>query len=362
MGDWLDMIDSARRIGHLDMDAFFAAVEQLDDPTLRGRPVIVGGLGPRGVVATASYEARVFGIHSAMPSAVARRRCPEGVFLRPRFSRYREISDRVRAILRDASPVVETISLDEAFFDLTAYADAPGGPVGAARAIKERVQEATSLTCSVGVAPNRFLAKLGSELDKPDGFLAIEPESVRSLLDPLPVGRVWGVGRVTEKRLSGLGLLRVRDLRLAPADLLTREFGSSGARLQALSRGEDDTPLCGEVASRSISRELTYTFDLVDPAEIEAEVRDLARSVALRLQEESLLCRIVRVKVRYPSFQTITRQLRLAVGADSTGLIERLAVHLLRTRVELNEFGVRLIGVGVGQLSASSARQLSLFD
>ena len=355
------MIDSGRRIGHLDMDAFFAAVEQLDDPSLRGRPVIVGGLGPRGVVSTASYEARVFGIHSAMPTAVARRRCPDGVYLRPRFGRYKEISDIVREILRGASTTVETVSLDEAFFDLSAYGADVNASIEAARKIKADVQEATRLTCSVGVAPNRFLAKLGSELDKPDGFLVIDPESVRELLDPLPVGRVWGVGRVTERRLSGLGLLRVRDLRLTPADLLAREFGSAGARLQALARGEDDTPLSGEAASRSISRELTYAFDLINPAEIEGEVRLLARDVASRLQAESLLCRTVRVKVRYPDFRTITRQFRFGVGVDSSGMIERLAVHLLRSRVPLDESGIRLVGVGVGHLTESTARQLSLF-
>jgi DNA polymerase-4 len=355
------MDEHRRFVGHLDMDAFFAAVEQLDDPTLRGSPVIVGGLGLRGVVSTASYEARVFGIHSAMPTAVARRRCPDGVYLRPRFGRYKEISERVRSILCEASPVVETVSLDEAFFDLTGLGGLEAS-VGVARRVKSEVEDATSLTCSVGVAPNRFLAKLASELGKPDGFLVIEPEGVQALLDPLPVGRVWGVGKATERRLSGLGLLRVRDLRLASPELLAREFGSAGARLQALARGEDETPLAGEATSRSISREVTYAHDLVDPEEIEAEVRRLARDVAARLQAESLLCRTVRIKARYPDFRTITRQLRLGVGADAPGMIERLAVHLLHTRVPLDESGLRLLGVGAGSLSESSARQLSLFE
>jgi len=355
------MSEGVRVIGHLDMDAFFAAVEQLDDPTLRGKPVIVGGLGPRGVVSTASYEARVFGIHSAMPTAVARRRCPDGVYLRPRFPRYKEISDRVRTMLHETSPVVETVSLDEAFFDLTGLADDWESAADVARQLKRRVFEETQLTCSVGVAANRFLAKLASELRKPDGFLVIHPSDVQRVLDPLPVGRVWGVGEVTERRLSGLGLLRVRDLRLAPATLLSREFGSFGGRLQALARGEDDTPLTGEAASRTISREVTYSHDLVDPAEIESEIRLLARDVAERLQAESLLCRTVRVKIRYPDFRTITRQLRLGVGQDSGGLIEQFAVHLLRTRVALDEGGVRLVGVGVGRLSQATARQLPLF-
>lgn len=344
------------------MDAFFAAVEQLDEPTIRGRPVIVGGLGPRGVVSTASYEARTRGVHSAMPMALARKRCPDGVYLRPRFARYKEISDRVRAILRARSPIVETISLDEAFFDLSGRAGASDAAAGVAREIKEQVRAETMLACSVGVAPNRFLAKLASELGKPDGFLVIEPEGVRELLDPLPVGRIWGVGKVTERRLTGLGLLRVCDVRLAPLELLVREFGAMGRRLHELARGDDDQPLGGEAEARSISREVTYAYDLTDPIEIESEVRQLARTVARRLQVESLLCRTVRIKIRYPDFRTITRQVRLGVGADTSGMIERLAVHLLHDRVTLDEAGVRLIGVSVGRLSETTARQLPLFE
>jgi DNA polymerase-4 len=347
-----------RWIGHLDMDAFYAAVEQLDTPSYRGKPVIVGGLGPRGVVATASYEARTYGVHSAMPMAVARRLCPDGIYLQARFGRYREIAEEVRVLLLSWSPVIETISLDEAFFDLSAHGDAAEV---AALEIKRAVQSMTRLTCSVGVAPNRFLAKLASELEKPDGFTVIAPNRVREILDPLPIGRIWGVGEVTERRLLGLGILRVADLLQAPIDLLEREFGRMGPRLQQLARGEDHTPLVGETQSRSISREVTYPFDLTEVAEIEGEVARLARVVARNLQEESLLCRTVRVKVRFPDFQTLTRQVRLGVSTDSEGLIETLAVHLLHDRVALDERGVRLIGVGVGTLTGTSARQLPLF-
>jgi len=354
-------MNEERRIAHLDMDAFFAAVEQLDDPVLRGKPVIVGGLGPRGVVATASYEARTCGVGSAMPTAVARRLCPHGVFLRPRFARYKEISDRVRTILRSVTPVIETISLDEAFFDLSVRCLSLDDAEKVARAVKDRVRYETDLTCSVGVASNRFLAKLGSELDKPDGFRLIRPEAVQETLDPLPVGRIWGVGEVTERRLQGLGILRVRDLRLAPLILLERELGSMGRRLQQLARGEDDTPLGREAAARSISREVTYSHDLTDLLEIEAEVRKLSASVAGQLQREHLLCRTVRIKIRFPDFRTHTRQLRLGVGIDAAGLIEQLAIHLLHDRIPLRDTGVRLIGVGVADLSISSARQLSLF-
>ncbi len=348
-----------RWIGHLDMDAFFAAVEQLDQPAYRGKPVIVGGLGPRGVVSTASYEARRYGVHSAMPTALARKRCPDGVFLPGRFERYHEISQRVREILLHASPVLETVSLDEAFFDLSEHGAAG---IEVARAAKAEVGRETRLTCSVGVAPNRFLAKMGSDLSKPDGFLVIHPEQVRELLDPLPIGKLWGVGEVTERRLRGLGILRIADLRTAPVDLLEREFGRMGSRLHQLARGEDDTPIGGESASVSMSREVTYPVDLVHVEEIEDEVRRLARHVADQLRAESMLCRTVRVKIRYPDFRTITRQVRVVVSTDSESLIEALAVHLLRQRTVLDERGVRLLGVGVSGLVPATARQLSLFD
>jgi len=355
------MATDGRRIAHLDMDAFYAAVEQLDDPSLHGRPVIVGGLGPRGVVSTASYEARSFGVHSAMPTAIARKRCPGGVYLPPRFARYREISEIVHRILRRYSPVIEPVSLDEAFFDLSKHGADFVSAAAVAREIKDRVRSETKLTCSVGVAPNRFLAKLASEIDKPDGFRVIEPDRVLETLDPLPIDRLWGVGKVTERRLSGLGLLRARDLRLAPLELLVREFGSTGRRLQQLACGIDDTPLQGAARSKSISREVTFSFDVSEPSEIETQVRRLARAVAEQLRDEAFVCRTVRIKVRYPDFRTITRQARLGSGTDSLHLIEALAVHLLRDRTRLDEQGVRLIGVGVGTLSRTGERQLSLF-
>ena len=349
-----------RWIGHLDMDAFFAAVEQLDHPEYRDCPVIVGGLGPRGVVSTASYEARAFGIHSALPMAVARRQCPDGVYVKPRFLRYREISEHVRSIVRRYASAIETISLDEAFFDLSEHGPDPTEIHRVARSLKRDVQAETKLTCSVGLAPNRFLAKLGSELDKPDGFTMIAPDDIREILDPLPVSQIWGVGKVTAKRLTSLGLLRVKDLRLAPLDLLVRELGAIGRRLQQLANGIDETSLSGEVDSKSISRESTYSFDVSDWDEIESEVRRLTAQVAGSLQAENLVCRVVRIKVRYPDFKTITRQAQLDVGTDSPHVIETLALDLLRHRVRLTDQGIRLLGVGLGAISEASARQLPL--
>jgi DNA polymerase-4 len=257
------------------------------------------------------------------------------------------------------SPVLETVSLDEAFFDVSEHGAAA---MTVALAAKQEVQRETQLTCSVGVAPNRFLAKMASDLSKPDGFLVIRPERVREILDPLPIGKMWGVGDVTERRLRGLGLLRIADVRTAPVELLEREFGRMGVRLHELARGEDDTPIAGESESVSMSREVTYAVDLLRAEEIEDEVRRLARHVAGQLRAASMLCRTVRIKIRYPDFRTITRQVKVPVATDSEGLIETLAVHLLRQRAELDERGVRLLGVGVSRLGVAAARQLSLFD
>jgi len=356
------MSDLPRKIGHLDMDAFFAAVEQLDEPRYRGRPVIVGGLGPRGVVSTASYEARKYRVGSAMPMARARKLCPHAVFLSPRFSRYQEIAHRVRKILHEYTSLVETVSIDEAFFDLTESEGAFGPAEEIIVEIKRQVKMQTSLTCSVGLAPNRFLAKLASELEKPDGLVIIAPERAQSILDPLPVRMIWGVGKVTERRLHGLGISSVCDLRRAPLDLLVREFGTMGKTLHRLACGEDDTSLSVAREASSVSREITFPQDLYALEEIDRLVRRLARTVAVQLREEGLIGKTVRIKIRFPDFETITRQASISVGTDSTRIVEEMAVDLLRRRVDLEERGVRLIGVGVGRLSKSVVRQLSLFD
>jgi len=351
-----------RRIGHLDMDAFFAAVEQLDHPTYRGQPVIVGGLGPRGVVATASYEARAYGVGSAMPMSRARRLCPNGIFLRPRFFRYHEISVEVLSVLRTYTPLIQTISLDEAFFDLTESERRLGPADTLAAEIKARVQEATGLTASVGLAPNRFLAKLASELRKPDGFMVIEPDRIHAILDPLPVRMIWGVGKITERRLRSLGLTSVRAIRLAPLELLVREFGGIGRSLQRLAHGIDESPVEPNRDAKSISREVTLPRDLFDPVQIETLLRSLSQDVAGQLRKEELLGRTLRIKIRFPDFQTITRQTSLPVGTDSAHLIQAFALDLFRRRVSLDRRGIRLIGVGVGALSHAHARQLPLFD
>ncbi len=346
-----------RRIAHLDMDAFFAAVEQLDEPRYRGRAVIVGGLGPRGVVSTASYEARKFGVGSAMPMARARKLCPQGIFLAPRFPRYVEISRKVRAILHQYSPVVEPVSIDEAFFDLTGEDRAEE----IVAIIKAHVKQETGLTCSVGLAPNRFLSKVASELQKPDGLVIIDQEHVQQILDPLSVRMIWGVGKVTERRLRGLGISLIRDLRRTSLSQLMREFGSMGKVLYRLARGEDATPLNRKSKSSSVSREVTFAQDIYSKEHMEEIVRDLAQNVSAQLRRGQLVGKTVRIKIRYPDFETVTRQASLVVATDSTRIIEGMALDLLLRRVDIAGRGVRLIGVGVGRLSKTSVRQLPLF-
>jgi DNA polymerase-4 len=354
--------ERSRRIAHLDMDAFFAAVEQLDRPELRGRPVIVGGLGARGVVSTASYEARAYGVGSAMPMARARGLCPQAAFLRPRFHRYQEISTIVRRILQEASPILEPVSLDEAFFDLSERCDDFDAAETIVAEVKRRVEEETGLTCSVGLAPNRFLAKLASELAKPAGLVVIVPDRVHELLDPLPVERVWGVGPVTARRLHGLGVRSVRQLRELDLSALIREFGAQGRMLHRLARGLDETPVSVARESQQVSREVTFPQDVRDAAEWESLLRELAADVAAQLQQERLTACCVRIKVRFPDFRTETRQVSLDVGIDSAHLLGSIAVELLHTRVETGDTGLRLLGVGVARLLRSAARQLSLFE
>lgn len=259
--------------------------------------------------------------------------------------------------------MVETVSLDEAFFDLTGSEEIFGPAEEIVAAIKQRVYEKTQLTCSVGLAPNRFLAKLASELKKPDGLMIITSEQVQGILDPLPVERIWGVGKVTERRLRSLGFSVIRDLRQAPLELLVREFGAAGRALSRLARGEDDTSVQPVHEAHSISREITLPEDLYETTEAEKLLRRLVQEVATELRRKKIVGKTIRIKVRFPNFETITRQVSIETATDSTLLIEGLALDLFRRRVYLGGRGMRLIGVGVSSLlSVASVRQLSLFE
>jgi len=340
----------ARHILHVDLDAFFASVEQRDNPELRGKPVLVGGTGPRGVVAAASYEARAYGCHSAMPSAVARRLCPDAVFVKGSFERYREASDAVFAIFEEFTPLVQPLSIDEAFLDVTGSVRLLGSPVEIAGAIRARIKETTELTASVGVAPNKFLAKLASDLKKPDALVVLEPETYQSVLDPLPVTKIWGVGPSAEQSLARLGIRTIRELRETPAETLRARFGDFGAHLRELAHGRDDRPVHTDREAKSISHEQTFGANLTHPDDVRAVLVDQAEQVGRRLRRHGRFARTVTIKIRFGDFETVTRSETLGEATDQTGVIAREA----RALFDAWAFRpVRLIGCGVSQLTDS---------
>jgi DNA polymerase IV len=337
---------------HVDLDAFYASVEQRADPSLRGRPVIVGGLGPRGVVAAASYEARAYGVHSALPMARARRLCPDGVFLSPRFDAYSEASQTVMEIFRSFTPLVEPIASDEAFLDVAGAARLHGSGVECATTIRARVRAETQLTASVGVATTKLLAKLASDSAKPNGLLVIEPGTELTYLHPLPVRRLWGVGPATERRLTALGVHTIGELALVDEDALVAAVGeASGHHLFALAWNRDDRPVVPGREVKSIGNETTFPQDLDDRARLGSEVVLLADRVAQRLRAASRAGRTIQLKVRFASFRTITRSRTLPAPTDLAVDIGGVARELLDA-VPVAE-GVRLLGVSVQQLQVT---------
>ena len=350
-----------RIISHVDMDAFFAAVEQRDRPELRGRPVIVGGTPEgRGVVSAASYEARQFGVHSAMPAAQAVRLCPNGVFLPVDFPKYRAASEQVMGILARHSERVEQISIDEAFLDLTDVcpdfraAERTGGK------IKREIRSEVRLTASVGLGPNKFLAKLASEHRKPDGLVVIRPEEAQSFLAPLPVGQIWGVGPKTAARLEAAGLRTIGDIAAAPVDQLRRLLGAWADVARELSRGLDDRPVEPAREAKSVSAERTFPKDLYVLGEVRRALADLSAEVAARLRSDGARAHTLAVKVRFPDFRTITRQTKLPEATDQPAVI-RGKTHELLDALGLGSQGVRLLGVRAADLEHGPG-QLSLFD
>ena len=340
---------------HLDLDAFFAAVEQRDKPSLRGKPVVVGGVGGRGVVATASYEARVFGVHSAMSTREARARCPHAAYLSGRFDAYRASSRAVMALLRELSPLVEPLSLDEAFVDL---ATAPSvtdtsvaGVTEVARRLKDDIRDVTGGLCgSVGIASSKLVAKIASDLDKPDGLVVVAPGTEQELLRPMSVAVIPGVGPATAERLRRVGVHTVADLEKVSSDELVRVVGQAhGTSLYRLARADDDRPVVAERETKSISVEGTYDTDLVDKRLLEGLVDRQAGQVAERLRKARLSGRTVTVKIRLHDFTTHTRSSTLPAPTDNTRVVARLARALLG-EVDTSG-GVRLLGVGVSGLA-----------
>ena len=352
----------ARTILHVDMDAFYASVEVLDDPSLAGRPVIVGGTPDgRGVVAAASYEARRFGVHSAMPAGQAARLCPDAVFLRPRMARYSEMSAAIFAVLRQYTPLVEPLSIDEAFLDVTGCERLFGSGPDLARAIKDRIKGELGLTASVGVAPNKFLAKLASDLEKPDGLTVIGADEAAARLAVLPVGRLWGVGKVTEKELAAQGVVTIGDLLATPRDALRARFGDHVDHLLRLARGEDDRPVVPEHEVKSVGNEVTFSRDIADADRLRDIVDHLADKVAWRLRRGGVRGRTVVLKARYPDFTTHTRSHTLPRATDASVTVRDAARDLLERRLGRRGRPLRLVGVTVTGLEREQTGQAELF-
>jgi DNA polymerase IV len=341
---------SMRRIVHLDMDAFYASVEQRDDPSLRGRPVAVGGSPEgRGVVAASSYEARAFGVRSAMPMARALRLCPDLLIVPPHFDLYKQVSAQVMAILRSCTDLVEPLSLDEAYLDVTVNRWGMGYASLVAKELKRRILEETACTASAGVAPNKFLAKIASGWRKPDGLTVISPERIEPFLHELPIEALWGVGPVTARKLRALGIARVVDVRTADPAVLHRHVGSLAEWLRRLAHGDDPRPVVPHRAAKSASSETTYADDLEDLQEIRGELARLARETAQWLEGKRLAGRTVTIKVRYADFTTVTRSHTLSRPTADADVISSWATELLH-RTQAGKRPVRLLGARVNGL------------
>jgi len=349
-----------RVVLHVDMDAFYASIEQRDDPGLRGRPVVVGGGANRGVVAAASYESRVFGVRSAMPMAEARRRCPDLVRVAPRMAHYQAVSREIFSVFNEFTPLVEGLSLDEAFLDVTSSRRLFGGGRSIALAVKARIRDRTSLTASVGVAPNKLVAKIASDLGKPDGLVVVTAERMQEVLDPLPVAVIPGIGRRTLARLHGVGVHTIADLRGAPEHDLVPVFGRFTQKTRERAAGIDDRPVIASRAEKSISNEETYDTDLCDRPAMERQILRLAERTAGRLRKAGLCAGTVQVKIRRSDFRTFTRQKPLQPPGNGTDPIFTLARELLSGWLNDNpDARVRLLGVGCSSLAA--AQQPDLF-
>jgi DNA polymerase-4 len=345
---------------HADLDAFYASVEVLDDPSLRGKPVIVGGdPGARGVVSAASYEARRFGVHSAMPLRTAARLCPTGVFLPGRPDRYRDLSRQVMRIFASYTPLVEPISLDEAFLDVTGSREAFGDGEAIAQRIKDRVHDEVGLVVSVGVASNKLCAKVASDLRKPDALVVVPPGGEAAFLAPLPVSRLWGVGPQSRQALADYGVTTIGQLAALSDATLRRRFGSHGAELAQRARGIDRSAVIPSQAPKSIGHELTFDRDVVDPVRLEATLLDLAESVASRLRAHHLAAGAVQLKLRYEGFETLTRQMPVPHQTRASGPIYAAGVALLRKTL-VRDRAVRLIGLTA--INLTDLQQLTLFD
>ncbi len=359
-GRYADSV-TERTVLHIDMDAFYASVEQRDRPELRGQPVLVGHDGPRGVVAAASYEARKYGCRSAQPMSRAKRMCPHAIIVPGDMRRYAEASGRMFAILEESVPVVEPLSIDEAFLDLTGTARVLGDPVAFAERLRARIRAEIGLTASVGVAPNKFLAKLASDIDKPDGLTVVPRRGTSEWLAPLPIERLWGVGPKTAERLRKAGLHTFGDVAASDAARLVALAGSLGDRLNRLARGEDPRPVISDARAKSVGQECTFGEDLADPVEVRRVLDLHVDAVSRRLRKAGVRARTVTIRVRFGDFETVTRQTTLAAPADTTSALGAAARALFERWCSESFQPVRLIGFSAGDLRGGGG-QLGLFD
>ncbi len=346
---------------HIDMDAFYASVEQVDQPSLKGKPVIVGGSSNRGVVCAASYEARRFGVHSAMPIFQAKLKCPDGIYLPVRMARYQEVSKRVMGILEEFSPLVEQVSVDEAYMDISGIDRLLGSPTKTGLRIKESIKKATSLTCSIGIAPNKFLAKIASDMEKPDGLTLIKPDEVLSFIATLPIRKVPGVGEKTVGRLEEMGIHMLGDVQATGEDLLIKRTGKFGTRLLELSRGIDKSPVVPYSEPKSISSEETLTKDTDDREILKRVLLMQSELVGRRARAKGLMGTTVTLKLKRGDFRQMTRSVSIAEPTSSSNEIYEQSVKLLEG-VKTTKF--RLVGVGLSNLVSGeeSKKQLNLFQ
>jgi DNA polymerase IV len=351
----------ARAILHIDMDAFYASVEELDRPELKGKPLIVGGTGPRGVVAAASYAVRRFGVRSAMPMREALRLCPQAICVAPRMARYKELSERIFEIFREFTPLVEGLSLDEAFLDVTASQQLLGDPEVIGAKIRGRIAARTGLTASVGIAPNKLLAKIASDLNKPDGMCRIDAANMREILDALPIEKLFGVGRKTLPTVEAAGIRTFGDVRAASGEVLWRAFGKHGKAMRDRACGLDDRPVEPDREEKSISAEETFADDIHAAAELTVQLVRLADRTAARLRAHNLVAGTVNVKIRRADFTTYTRQRALEPPTHDTAVLSAAARSLLNAWMASQPgAAVRLLGVGVSDLQ--SVKQSDLFS
>jgi DNA polymerase-4 len=355
--------DNPTMILHVDMDAFYASIEERERPELIGRPVVVGGTPQgRGVVAAANYAVRNFGVHSAMATSTALRLCPDVVVLPVRMSHYAEVSRQIRDIFFRYTPLVEPLSLDEAFLDVTGCELLFGDAAQIARLIKEEIMEKTALVASVGVAPNKFLAKIASDLEKPDGLVVVSPDQIQAFLDPLPVGRIWGVGKITGGVFDRLGIHTIEQLRQRSVETLRQNFGTQGEHFWKLARGIDDRAVVPDREAKSISHETTFATDITDKELTRAWLLDLTEQIMRRLRRRNEQARTVQLKIRFANFRTITRSRTLSSPTDVTAEVWQVAKELHDTALSGNQLSVRLIGVGVSNFSGDQLVQKTLFD